>query len=83
VGALVHVARARVLGVDIERCGECGFDGSTWTDGGAGEEWTATASVGDDQLDARWIARHAVHDARHHLLDVQRLREALRRPPHE
>jgi hypothetical protein len=39
--------------------------------------WSSRAIVGGDEIDARWIARHAVHDATHHLLDVDRLREAL------
>jgi hypothetical protein len=40
--------------------------------------WASTAVVGTDELDAHWIARHAVHDATHHLRDVSRLRHALR-----
>lgn len=39
--------------------------------------WAATARVGGDRLNAHWIARHAVHDATHHLGDVRRLRAAL------
>jgi DinB superfamily len=39
--------------------------------------WTATATIGGDAVDARWICRHAVHDATHHLQDVERLRRAL------
>jgi hypothetical protein len=39
--------------------------------------WTSTAVVGGDEIDARWIARHAVHDATHHLRDAERLRAAL------
>ena len=39
--------------------------------------WDCTATVGGDEIDSHWIARHAVHDASHHLLDVDRLREAL------
>jgi DinB superfamily len=34
-------------------------------------------TVGEDELDARWTCRHAVHDATHHLMDVERLRAAL------
>jgi hypothetical protein len=41
-------------------------------DGLSSAEWSATAIVGGDRVDARWIARHAVHDATHHLLDVER-----------
>jgi Protein of unknown function (DUF664) len=39
--------------------------------------WDHKARVGEDELDARWICRHAVHDATHHLMDVERLRAAL------
>jgi hypothetical protein len=39
--------------------------------------WTATAIIGDDEVDAHWISTHAVHDAHHHLGDVRRLRSAL------
>jgi hypothetical protein len=39
--------------------------------------WYSKVTAGGDAIDARWIARHAVHDATHHLLDVDRLREAL------
>ncbi len=39
--------------------------------------WDSTAIVGSDEIDVHWIARHAVHDATHHLLDVDRLRAAL------
>ncbi len=41
------------------------------------ESWAATARVRGDWLDAHWIARHAVHDATHHLGDVRCLRDAL------
>lgn len=40
-------------------------------------DWDSTAIVGDDEVEAHWICRHAVHDATHHLLDVERLRAAL------
>ena len=40
--------------------------------------WGAIAVIGADEVDAHWICRHAVHDARHHLGDVARLREAIR-----
>jgi hypothetical protein len=40
--------------------------------------WGATAVIGADAVDAHWICRHAVHDARHHLGDVAQLREVLR-----
>ena len=39
--------------------------------------WTASATIGGDVVDARWICRHAVHDATHHLQDIDRLRRAL------
>ncbi len=42
-------------------------------------EWQSRAIVGDDEVDGHWICRHAVHDATHHLMDVERLRVALER----
>lgn len=39
--------------------------------------WDHKVRVGEDELDSRWICRHAVHDATHHLMDVERLRAAL------
>ncbi|HYZ99193.1 MAG TPA: maleylpyruvate isomerase N-terminal domain-containing protein, partial [Acidimicrobiales bacterium] len=40
------------------------------------EAWTAWATVGGQRVDAHWVVRHALHDATHHLLDVERLRAA-------
>ena len=40
-------------------------------------DWESKAVVGDDEVDGHWICRHAVHDATHHLMDVQRLRAEL------
>jgi|SRR5947209_503862 len=40
-------------------------------------EWNITAILGGDAIDLRWVARHAVHDATHHLGDVERLRSLL------
>ena len=42
-----------------------------------GSGWHSKVTAGGDEVDACWIARHAVHDATHHLLDVDRLRVAL------
>ena len=39
--------------------------------------WESTVILDDMSVDAHWILRHAVHDATHHLLDVERLRVAL------
>lgn len=41
------------------------------------EGWTAVAVIGGDRVDGHWICRHAVHDATHHIGDVDRLRRAL------
>jgi hypothetical protein len=41
------------------------------------EEWTAEVVLDGETIDLRWVARHAVHDATHHLADVARLRSAL------
>lgn len=45
-------------------------------------EWAAQAIGNGHAVDAHWIARHAVHDATHHLLDVGRLRELLTASEH-
>jgi DinB superfamily len=39
--------------------------------------WESTIILDDTGVDPHWIVRHAVHDATHHLLDVERLSEAL------
>lgn len=39
--------------------------------------WESTVVLDNSGVDAHWILRHVVHDATHHLLDVERLREAL------
>ncbi|MGH2760530.1 MAG: DinB family protein [Actinomycetota bacterium] len=36
------------------------------------EHWKRTATSGDSEVDAGWLLRHAVHDASHHLRDVER-----------
>jgi S-DNA-T family DNA segregation ATPase FtsK/SpoIIIE len=41
------------------------------------QDWDRSVVVDGTSVDAHWIARHAVHDARHHLLDVERLRREL------
>lgn len=43
------------------------------------ESWGVAAVVDGDVVDAHWICRHAVHDASHHLLDVDRLKTELGR----
>lgn len=45
--------------------------------GFATPDWDATVVVGADTVDVHWIARHAVHDATHHLGDIERLRTVL------
>jgi len=40
-------------------------------------DWNATVTLGGDEVDAHWMVRHALHDATHHLLDVERLRALL------
>ena len=39
--------------------------------------WNVTATAGGIEMDAHWVARHAVHDVTHHLGDVTHLRAAL------
>jgi hypothetical protein len=36
------------------------------------EHWKRTATIGGRETDAGWLLRHAVHDASHHLRDVER-----------
>ncbi len=36
------------------------------------EHWKRTATTGGVETDAGWLLRHAVHDASHHLRDVER-----------
>jgi hypothetical protein len=43
----------------------------------AAPAWDATVVVGGETVDVHWIARHAVHDATHHLMDIARLRGLL------
>jgi hypothetical protein len=39
--------------------------------------WDRVAVVGDQEIDAGWALRHVVHDATHHLKDVEKGLEAL------
>jgi hypothetical protein len=41
------------------------------------ERWDGTCTIGGQRVDVHWTARHIVHDATHHLGDVDRLRTAL------
>jgi hypothetical protein len=36
------------------------------------EHWRRTGTIGGVETDAGWLLRHAVHDASHHLRDVER-----------
>jgi hypothetical protein len=40
-------------------------------------EWHSTVTLDGANVDPHWIVRHAVHDSTHHLLDMERLRQAL------
>jgi len=40
-------------------------------------DWSLTVIFDGTSVDPHWIARHIVHDATHHLLDIGRLRSAL------
>lgn len=42
--------------------------------------WASTVTVEGVASDLHWIARHAVHDATHHLGDIERLRRSLGQP---
>ena len=39
--------------------------------------WASMVVLDGEDIDPHWIARHAVHDPTHHLLDIERLRNAL------
>lgn len=41
------------------------------------DDWSRTVTFDGNSVDPHWIARHVVHDATHHLLDIARLRSAL------
>jgi hypothetical protein len=41
------------------------------------DDWLLTVTFDGNAVDPHWIARHVVHDATHHLLDIVRLRSAL------
>jgi hypothetical protein len=43
----------------------------------AESSWDSTVVVGGEVVDVHWIARHAVHDATHHLSDIEQLRVRL------
>ena len=42
--------------------------------------WESEITISAQLHDPRWICRHALHDASHHLLDVDRLKAALSNP---
>ncbi len=41
------------------------------------DDWYLTVTFDGTTVDPQWIARHAVHDVTHHLLDIAQLRTAL------
>jgi hypothetical protein len=41
-------------------------------EGARGAQWERTATIGDQERDASWLLFHALHDASHHLRDVER-----------
>ena len=43
----------------------------------ATDAWASMVTLDGEEIDPHWIARHAVHDPTHHLLDIERLRNAL------
>jgi DinB superfamily len=43
----------------------------------SGAQWSSAVTLDGNEVDPRWIVRHAVHDATHHLLDAEQLRTAL------
>ena len=41
------------------------------------DAWDSWVIIDSEHVDIHWIARHAVHDVTHHILDEERLRAAL------
>lgn len=41
------------------------------------DQWSLTAIIGRDTVDAHWVVRHAIHDVTHHLDDITTLRDLL------
>jgi hypothetical protein len=41
------------------------------------DQWDLAVTLDGDEVNSHWIARHALHDATHHLGDVAHLRTAL------
>jgi hypothetical protein len=39
--------------------------------------WRRTVTLDGTEIDPGWIARHALHDSTHHILDIEQLRLAL------
>lgn len=52
-------------------------DGVQRVGGERDRAWKRAAIVGGDEIDARWVLRHAIHDASHHLSDIGRGLHAL------
>jgi S-DNA-T family DNA segregation ATPase FtsK/SpoIIIE len=46
--------------------------------GGSAGSWQRGLTIGDSRQDIRFLLEHALHDSRHHLLDVQRGLNLLR-----
>jgi hypothetical protein len=64
--------KAALDGIDNEACSL-----SQQLSGLSSDDWYLTVTFDGASVDPHWIARHAVHDATHHLLDIARLRSAL------
>ena len=70
---------ARIVDIDLALAGVA-HEAGTLADGLTElvpERWTSEVILDGVVVDAHWVARHAVHDAAHHLLDVEGLRERL------
>ncbi len=44
------------------------------------EAWSRGITIGDERIDVRALLEHALHDSRHHLVDVTRGLALLRTP---
>ena len=70
---------ARVVDIDLVLAGVAHEAGalSAGLTGLAPAAWASEVILDGQAVNAHWIARHGVHDATHHLMDVEGLRERL------
>lgn len=65
------------LGEAIERLDAEGASFASFLTGLDKENWHKAATVGGENWDSEWCARHACHDLFHHLTDIARIRTRI------